>query len=196
MKAILFVFSLLFSVTAFPATFEGLNGGVNRPLGDVIGGCSSDSCFLTYLSPEYLGSHPEYIDNPYNGEDGFSDGEDLYARDMGMGFTYMTYETIDILVEWEHYDTYNSSIFYSSRTTGEMEESVPGTSTNSLILSLLAGDQFSIGIDGLANSKDSWLGYRFTAIRPPSEVPLPASLFLLAPALLGFMGLKRKAKSS
>ena len=31
---------------------------------------------------------------------------------------------------------------------------------------------------------------------PPSPVPIPAALYLFAPALLGFMGLRRKAKSS
>jgi hypothetical protein len=30
----------------------------------------------------------------------------------------------------------------------------------------------------------------------PSPVPLPAAAFLFAPALLGFMGLRRKAKNS
>lgn len=36
----------------------------------------------------------------------------------------------------------------------------------------------------------------YTPPLPPSEVPLPASLFLFAPAVLGFMGLRRKKKLS
>lgn len=34
------------------------------------------------------------------------------------------------------------------------------------------------------------------ATAPPSEVPVPAAAFLFAPALLGFMGLRRKAKTA
>ena len=33
-------------------------------------------------------------------------------------------------------------------------------------------------------------------VQPPAEVPVPAAAFLFAPALLGFLGLRRKAKNS
>ena len=42
-----------------------------------------------------------------------------------------------------------------------------------------------IGTDGLTEK----------AIYTPSAVPVPAAVFLFAPALLGFMGLHRKAKN-
>ena len=42
-----------------------------------------------------------------------------------------------------------------------------------------------IGTDGLTEK----------AIYTPSAVPVPAAVFLFAPALLGFMGLRRKAKN-
>ena len=40
---------------------------------------------------------------------------------------------------------------------------------------------FTVGVAGLA--------------RPPGQVPIPAAAFMFAPALLGFMGLRRRAKN-
>jgi hypothetical protein len=43
---------------------------------------------------------------------------------------------------------------------------------------------------------ENWHGFTIGAegLAPPSEVPVPAAVFLFAPALLGFLGLRRKAK--
>jgi len=38
--------------------------------------------------------------------------------------------------------------------------------------------------------------YKKGRYNKPSEVPVPAAAFLLAPALLGFLGLRRKAKAA
>lgn len=46
------------------------------------------------------------------------------------------------------------------------------------------------------HTSEGWHGFTVGAagIAPVSEVPIPAAAFMFAPALLGFMGLRRKAK--
>ena len=55
----------------------------------------------------------------------------------------------------------------------------------------------SVNIRWSANRPGDW-ARMVTAFSPsaPSAVPVPAALFMFAPALLGFMGLRRKAKAT
>ncbi|HIC48071.1 MAG TPA: hypothetical protein EYM37_01775 [Methylophaga aminisulfidivorans] len=48
------------------------------------------------------------------------------------------------------------------------------------------------------HTSEGWHGFTVGAagIAPVSEVPIPAAAFMFAPALLGFMGLRRKAKQA
>jgi len=45
---------------------------------------------------------------------------------------------------------------------------------------------------------ENWHGFTVgvEGISPPSQVPVPAAAFLFAHALLGFLGLRRKAKTA
>lgn len=76
------------------------------------------------------------------------------------------------------------------------------TYKNPSLRGLEAGDTVSIvgsytmNVDWTASSPGDYVRV-LTAYSPGvSEVPVPAALFLFAPALLGFMGLRRKAKIS
>jgi hypothetical protein len=48
------------------------------------------------------------------------------------------------------------------------------------------------------HTSENWHGFTVgvAGLAPPSQVPVPAALFMFAPALLGFLGLRRKAKNT
>lgn len=55
---------------------------------------------------------------------------------------------------------------------------------------------FTLVFIGTLSGLDAWAGFSISRIDPPAGVPIPASLFLFAPGLLGFMALRRKPRSS
>jgi len=59
------------------------------------------------------------------------------------------------------------------------------------IFSILLFTPLSVTTEGML-----WDNMSFTRAGVPNAVPLPAAVFMLAPALLGFMGLRRKAKNT
>lgn len=66
-----------------------------------------------------------------------------------------------------------------------------GSSLVNATLSLLWSD----GSTGVANlAQQAWSTTQNLTISSVSAVPVPAALFMFAPALLGFIGLRRKAK--
>ena len=68
-----------------------------------------------------------------------------------------------------------------------------GWNTLNLLATVNAGDRFSIST---GSNDNIGLIIDNISIAKVSEVPLPAAAFLFAPALLGFMGLRRKAKQA
>lgn len=59
------------------------------------------------------------------------------------------------------------------------------------IFTILFFTPLSVTIEGML-----WDNMSFTAATMPNAVPVPAAALLFAPALLGFMGMRRKAKNA
>ncbi|MDB2705433.1 hypothetical protein N9Y67_02705 [Pseudomonadota bacterium] len=77
-----------------------------------------------------------------------------------------------------------SGITYSPATNGDFWGITSDTAFNSVEFVSIQNDGF--GMDNVS----------YTPISAVSAVPIPAAAFLFGPALLGFMGLRRKAKNS
>ena len=65
--------------------------------------------------------------------------------------------------------------------------------SGSFLQKFYIGQEFNIYMAGEAFSADANLQLKMTDL---SQVPIPAALYLFAPALLGFIGLRKKIKSS
>jgi hypothetical protein len=71
-------------------------------------------------------------------------------------------------------------------------------SVNNAVQLSIAGlfNNGSFGFYNFSQAKVLYAGIEERTAPPIGEVPIPAAAFLFAPALLGFMGLRRKAKNS
>ena len=96
-------------------------------------------------------------------------------------------------VELDPFSTTNSSFFRVFQLTDDSNE-LSYLGSNSLTLTL---GTIIVGFnDNGSNIGDGDYDDIIVALQPMSAVPLPAAAFLFAPALLGFMGLRRKARNS
>jgi len=96
---------------------------------------------------------------------------------------------------WLDNTTYSFDLIFTAsliqvKVNGVTELSLAGTFAN--------GGAFSNGSFGFYNYSQPNVLYAGIeeAIAPPPEVPIPAAAFMFAPALLGFLGLRRRAKNT
>jgi|TARA_R100001369_G_scaffold61175_1_gene87998 hypothetical protein len=185
-KAILFFSVLFFSASANSALFTILTGGAASPFGGHYDGCSSE-CVIGYKDPAVFPDAVD-LDNPINNENYFSVGTDLVDRQMTNGANILIERPVNIVIEWTTFNITDASLYYDGKSLA-----LPGTGSG--LFSYYLFNQVytpftsSFAIGGKALSLESFVELRFYEV---SEVPLPATLFLLAPALFGFMGLRRK----
>jgi len=112
------------------------------------------------------------------------------AGSFTLGHHLVSAEDVTVNVEW----TFNKQAnFLSGDITkgGSLVfvQSVTGAGY-SFVMSLLAGVDYYFDVTGISG------GNPLTATLTVSAVPVPAALFLFAPALLGFLGLRRKSASA
>jgi hypothetical protein len=88
---------------------------------------------------------------------------------------------------WADHTEYSFDLIF---TASLIEVSVDGNTELSITGSF---DNGSFGFYNYSQSNVLYAGIQETAV---PEVPLPAAFFMFAPALLGFMGLRRKAKAA
>ena len=115
-------------------------------------------------------------------------------RGYAAGERFKVLQDIDFTVSWGNQNILSGSFLFDGEFTNIAEYP-----SGSFDVSMNAGDIFHTGIYGTSSARDAYVFFEFNVIPEPveiSEVPLPASLFLFAPALLGFMGLRRKTKLS
>jgi hypothetical protein len=86
---------------------------------------------------------------------------------------------------WQLYDASNTILLSSDHSSSLFDFNIAGL----IGTYKLGNNHYTV------NENDSGYNYTIT-FGEVSEVPVPAAAFLFAPALLGFMGLRRKAKNS
>lgn len=111
-----------------------------------------------------------------------------------------------ILVEWQTFDIYDGglglNIYNDPIETKRV--ALPDTGYGYFLydLSMMEFDQLAIGIFGKANSSQSQIEYKVTFYNGqepsgqlfiPQAVPIPESMWLLLPAMIGFIGFRRKS---
>jgi len=111
------------------------------------------------------------------------------AGNFFLGHTVVSAVDQVVNVEW----TFNKQVnlvsgVISKGTLNVFDQVVTGIGYNFNIL-LIAGQEYFFDIIGVA------AGTPLTATLSISAVPVPAALFLFAPALLGLLGLRRKASA-
>ena len=162
-KAMLFIIALLFSVGASAASLT-LTAGTNPHVNSTI-----DSY-------------------QFNG----SSGPIANASTSGPNFITWFNVTSDVdtvaRVEWSFNPAENldiAKLYFDSAITTEITRLTDGFTVIQTIL-LTAGERFWLNVRGEALGN---LAYTMSV----QAVPVPAALFLFAPALLGFLGLRRKS---
>jgi len=149
------------------------------------------NCLVTDVTANLVGGGSEDADaclnfsgNDGNGVDFSADINTLFGTDSGL--------------IWEQ--TAKDESF----AVGETEWSFTGPLSDPFLIVLKSGNNFAAylfeNLDGIGTGTFDTVGVTGQGISHislyttgVSEVPLPAAAFLFAPALLGFMGLRRKA---
>lgn len=194
MKLISFIF--LFSLSqAANAAYMVLSGDdINGPNGIITTtgnlnptGSDQGSITSTYASPAQILAG-DYDGPPIYNEDYFSNGSDLYYTPMGGWLEIDFLRDVNIEFEWFSNSVTNASFSFSGNTIP-----IVSGANGSFITSIPMGIT-SIGFRGLAQSIDASMSLKFTVL-PPSPVPLPAALWMFAPALLGLMGFRKVTQS-
>jgi hypothetical protein len=132
------------------------------------------------------------LDSPYVVASGASDLKqysDVFALDVEQdGFV------IDYNVQgtrgWAGYFKISDLDFGS----GIAAVSIDTNAVNWDLSNMLVFDSSSVTLRWMGISFDSDTYFNVTLSDSPSEVPIPAAAFMFAPALLGFLGLRRKSK--
>ncbi len=195
MKKILLVLLCLFSFnTAFAQTidFEDLAGDFVTPVADGYNGLNWNTSNITgiadinpFLVPgvDYTGLQNNALFNafgylaPNTTTISVANGGtfDFLSGFWSAGLTGMAD------VKFEGYA--NNQLIYSSNTYN-----LNGNSVAPVVLNWFGLDSFSI-----VSSADVWIADTFVVNINPSAVPVPAAIWLLGSALLGFAGLRRKS---
>lgn len=196
MKAILFFCTLIFSAASVSATIEAIccAGDVPNPLAGYSLSCETDqSCTAAFFEPYYIENVLDYEGQSEDTAMYFYDGRDLIEREMWIGSRFKTDLSTILRVEWFGEGVYDAFL-------GINQVTIPVVNGLTDYVLLDMADFFgevNITIFGQANVRNAFLGYTVSVFNPNiSEVPIPAALYLFAPALLGFMGLRRKTKLS
>lgn len=168
MKAILFVFVLLFSAISYSAPVlvdYSIEGDVSFYEPHRLNGCSSGGEICRwFVKPNTA----EDTDVKITAVIDFQYPKSAYVYEGMTGFSSFN---VTLQNSKEIINLVNS-------TQGSYKYYSPGLHT--LIFM------------GTLSGLDAWAGFTVYRVDDPSAVPLPASAFLFAPALLGLMGLRRK----
>tara|TARA_R110000787_G_scaffold194120_1_gene305733 strand:- start:40733 stop:41242 length:510 start_codon:yes stop_codon:yes gene_type:complete len=144
--------------------------------------CTDTRCSISISDPtplEYLSYFETEVGPISDYPRFFVDDDYVYWKEMSFGLSYLVTQTSLVTFDW----TYSgmNAVF---NLAGVNVNGALGT----ISLLLHAGDVFKVIGGGSAYSSDAQLTLNMKA----GLVPIPASLFLFAPALLGLIGLRRR----
>ena len=162
-KAMLFIIALLFSVSASAASLN-LTAGTNPNVNSTIDAFQ------------------------FNGTDTVVGHASTTGPDFKTWFNVESDVDTAAVVEWTFNPAENldiAKLVFNSAITTKIVKFTDGFSVIQTVL-LTAGQKFWLNVQGVALDN---LGYTVSV----QAVPVPAALFLFAPALLGFLGLRRKS---
>lgn len=192
MKIFLSMMALFLSAPAFSSSYiehaPNSTTGVAAPGGQYIGSsfnCVNESCYLKLFDPSFFLTADMYemyygdIENLYDSL--FMEDGNIYFREMWISQAFKSTIPSSIRFEWTATGV-ETPIF---NINGERFSSLTGIYQNSFG----ASSPFQIYMFAEAFSSDAYLELKMTSI---PQVPLPASLFLFAPVLLGLIGLRRR----
>lgn len=190
MKTLIFLFASLISFNASSAPVEVMFGQFSHPDLGGSGGCNSTRCTASVTKPITYEDYNDTGGPLPDTEDYFWSGNDRVTRYMSMNNTSYVHEDVSGVVTWESGGLYSGgqiSVFGNV-----IDLSV--ASSGSFYLSLFANTIHTSYIEIMANSVDAFARWTFTydVPPPPIETPIPASLFLFAPALLVLIGVRRR----
>lgn len=195
MKAILFFFIAFISLNVSAAPIEIHQGQFSHPDLDGGGGCSIFGCSGSIYNPITDEGYNDTGEPQPDTETYFWSGIDRVDRNMEMSFSGYVIDSVAGMLTWSSGGLYNGGVLNVFGFLIDLGINPSG----SHYLPLLGGQGASTYISVQANSVDAFVRWDLVFGEPPpavSEVPIPASLFLFAPALLGFIGLRRKTKLS
>ena len=162
-KAMLFIIALLFTVSASAASLN-LTQGANANVNSTI-----DSF-------------------QFNGSDAVVGNASTSGPNFKTWFNVVSDVDTAARVEWSFNPASNldiAKLVFNSAITTKIVQFTDGFSVIQTVL-LTAGQKFWLNVQGTALGN---LAYSVSV----QAVPVPAALFLFAPALLGFLGLRRKS---
>lgn len=169
-KAMLFIVSFFFAVSAHAATLNLTLDGTGGVWGGATQTISSNNATDVSAYGKGLGLY-WYSDFILQSNKDTSAVIDFKAIGAGLAWS-----SIDIA-----FGDINTQLFSAG------ESPFSGVFNFSTTVMLTAGTQYFFLIDGIKNVA----GYSLNV----SAVPIPAALWLFAPALLGFLGLRRRAQT-
>ncbi|PHS22807.1 MAG: hypothetical protein COA83_11145 [Methylophaga sp.] len=165
-KVMLFITSMMFAVSVNAATLNlsTFNQDVPGPYGNFTHNFASNDA-VEAISFNTVGS----------------------AGDFSIGHHIVAAVDQTVNIEWSFNQQPNlASADISKGGSFVMVQAVTGLGY-SWVMQLLAGQNYFFDIIGVSS------GNPLTATLTINAVPIPAALFLFAPALLGFLGLRRRA---
>jgi hypothetical protein len=168
-KAILFVFVLFFSINANSAPVlisYFIDGDVSHYTGTGIQGCQPTMCKF-FVTPNTDQSTPVSITATID----FQYSDYFLVREQIVGVN-----AIDV-----SFVNPKETIFLDSYAQALYKGYHPGI--------------YTLVFSGVLLDLESWGGFGIYTNGQTPHVPIPAAFYLFAPALLGFMGLRRRAKS-
>lgn len=189
MKYIFFVFFVILSFNARSAPIEIVTGQFTPPMIEGVGYCNDAQCKASVYGPNVYKDLNDTGESFPDTEDFFWSGKDLVERDMVMNFVANVKEKLTGKVTWDSSDLYGTGTLFIFGLFVDLNTNPSGTT----YLTVLPNQFQSVYISIKANSLDTYASVTYDFETVP-QVPLPASIFLLAPALMGFMRLRRKAK--
>lgn len=152
-------------------------------------GCSLDQ---NYLDAYQLGTHHSNADMSYSTQTG---SEFFELKDNDASIVKIKWTDEDAITDNFTWATSREYLISNNICTTSFCDEYDMTSSLELMWLGLASEQAALNLISSITDMELHLSDEARGLPPVSEVPIPAAAFLFAPALLGFMGFRRRAQN-